>query len=470
MKFDRSLLLKWIDPAKSPELNLNTQMVNYGLVVAKRGNVNLGFAVTEARSIDEAFCERLLIRYNNAKSTDITYSLYVPTFLQHRCEKLFADPKFQFLKITYTPFLAIKVEHGTMVYRSRIRVVNVDDSPVLLKFLRHTLSEHPFIDIVAQVSKSTEAFEAIRKTKPDFITLDIQMPEKNGVEVLKEVLAHEYVPVIMISSLNLEDGSLVFDALNAGAFDYIQKPKIEEREDFKQDLTTKMLHSIEGREAHSSIKSLGTKKPKAVGTATHGGAIPSNLVWCIGSSTGGTQALTHVFTSMPNEIPPTLIVQHIPPVFSLSFANSLNSLCPFEVKEAADGDVLKPNHVYIAPGGTQMALEKRGTQYVICIRDDAPVNRFKPSVDYMFKSVAKVDGLQLVAGILTGMGRDGAEGLLALKQIGARTFAQDQASSTVYGMPRAAFEIGATDEVCSLDQVATTMLNLSQSSYRKRSA
>ncbi len=161
-------------------------------------------------------------------------------------------------------------------------------------------------------------------------------------------------------------------------------------------------------------------------------------------------------------------MQHIPPLFSRAFANSLNDLCPFTVKEAEDGEVIKANHVYIAAGGMQMGVVQRGKEIKIAVRDEAPVNRFKPSVDYLFQSVSKLRGVQIVAGLMTGMGKDGAKGLLDLRQIDARTFAQDEASSAVYGMPRAAVEIGATEKVVSLDQIAQTLM--SQSMQTRKSA
>jgi two-component system chemotaxis response regulator CheB len=286
------------------------------------------------------------------------------------------------------------------------------------------------------------------------------MPKKNGVEVLSDLLSQKHFPVLMISSLNLEEGSLVFDALNAGAFDYIQKPRLEDREAFKEEILSKALLAVEGREAHSSLRKLNSPKANAV-NALANIAYPQNLVWCMGASTGGTQALTRVFTSLPSEIPPTLIVQHIPPIFSKAFADSLNSLCPFTVTEAQDGDILERNHAYVAPGGKQMRINKSGGNYVIVLSDDAPVNRFKPSVDYLFKQLAQIRDLKFVAGIFTGMGRDGAEGLLALRKAGANTFAQDESSSTVYGMPRAAVELKAPEHVCHIDQVAQHLLSLS---------
>jgi two-component system chemotaxis response regulator CheB len=308
--------------------------------------------------------------------------------------------------------------------------------------------------VVSQVSESVKAVAEIHRNRPDVVTLDIQMPQMNGVQVLKSLLSQAHYPVLMVSSLNLEEGSLVFDALNAGAFDYLSKPKHEEMTEFAQALSERLLQAAVNEKKPVRPPS---RKAERLPQSLHG----KKLLWCIGASTGGTQALTEVFRSLPAEIPPTLVVQHIPPVFSRAFANSLNDLCPFTVKEAEQGEEVKPNHVYIAAGGLQMGLVERDGALWISLRDVEPVNRFKPSVDYLFKDVAKLNGFTLVAGILTGMGRDGAEGLLALKKLGAKTFAQDEATSAVYGMPRAAVEIGAVDTVVPLDQIAQILVGQS---------
>lgn len=464
-----SLKLKWIVPSKDTHFKLDATLTSECLLIAKdkQGRVS-GFCFFDPRSLNVSFFDKVLSRHSKGDFDQMKLELFYPEFLQHRIDQI--STKYESLGLSYTKssFAKIDLVNGSAIIRNRLKVVNVDDSPVLLKFLKHTFDQMGFVDVVAQVGKSPEATETIIKHNPDIVTLDIQMPEMNGVEVLKELLSKKYFPAIMISSLNLEEGSLVFDALNSGAFDYIPKPKSDEKKLFSEELLKKSLAAIEGKGAHESLKKLSAAKKSAPSQELNNQNYPKNLVWAIGSSTGGTQALTHVFTSMPNNIPPTVIVQHIPPVFSKSFADSLNHLCPFTVKEAEHGELLKPNHVYIAPGGTQMSIKaKGGDSYVIEISDDAPVNRFKPSVDFMFHKLAQIKDLNFVAGILTGMGRDGAAGLLALKNKGSLTFAQDEASSTVYGMPRAAYEIGATDVVVPLDQIATTLLSLSAEVIKK---
>ncbi len=464
----REFSLKWIEPAKHPHLEVDFTVTNQCMLVATNASgVTVGFTLFEPRNLDDQFFTRLALRRQRPESSGLSFALYIPNFLSHRFEA--QRHAHNGVAVTYTSFLKFIISKGVFELRHKMRVINVDDSPVLLKFLKHTLDDLGFIDVVAQVSRSSDAVETISSLKPDAVTMDIQMPGMNGVEVVQKLLENSYYPILMISSLNLEEGSLVFDALNSGAFDYISKPKIEDRVAFRDELHSKLLLAIEGKQAHSSLKKLKVNG-KITNQMAPGQSFKSELVWAIGASTGGTQALTHVFTSMPNNIPPTLVVQHIPPVFSKSFADSLNHLCPFVVKEAQDGEALLTNHVYIAPGGAQMKIQKTQNTYVIRVTDDEPVNRFKPSVDYLFNNLSTHTDLGFVAGILTGMGKDGAQGLLALKKAGAQTFAQDEETSTVYGMPRAAFEIGATKNVCPLDQVATTILSLSNSATKKQAA
>ena len=247
----------------------------------------------------------------------------------------------------------------------------------------------------------------------------------------------------------------VFEALNNGAFDYIQKPKLEDIQIFKEELMEKLLLAAEGRQVASKLQNQLVAKIKISQPSK---SYPDNLIWCIGASTGGTQALTRIFTSLPDKIPPVLIVQHIPPVFSRAFANSLNQLCPFEVKEAEHGEAVLADHVYIAPGGIQMGVEKLNGKLYISLKDCDPVNRFKPSVDHLFMEASKLKGIRIIAAVLTGMGRDGAEGLLELKKMGASTLVQDEESCVVFGMPRIALEMGATDLVIPLDNIAHTLL------------
>lgn len=448
--------MKWITHDNPSVQGHTFTIINHGMLIAKNETGAIkGLTVFEPRDFSKDFLTRLDQRRLRPEFKGHQFHLFLPPYLKHRVENLTAQN--QTPEITYTPFLNIKFAEKKVIVRDRIRVVNVDDSPVLLKFLKHTLDSMGFIDVVQQVSDPHQAVAQIQKFTPDLVTMDIQMPGKTGVSVVQDLLSVDYFPVLMISSLAMEEGSLVFEALNAGAFDYLQKPKLEEKEEFKEDLSAKSLLAVSNGRATKRTPKAPSKKSPDKTQFTY----PANLLWCIGASTGGTQALTQVFTSLPTEIPPTLIVQHIPPVFSKAFAESLNNLVPFKVKEAENGEWLLPNHAYIAPGGLQMGVEESAGKWRIVISDDPPVNRFKPSVDYMFSKASKLSKANIVAGVMTGMGRDGAKGLLDLKNGGARTFVQDEASSAVYGMPRAAFEIGATQNIVPLDTIAQTLLEQS---------
>lgn len=331
------------------------------------------------------------------------------------------------------------------------RVMIVDDSRTIRELLTRVLTEDPEIEICAVAASGEEATKLLKTANPDVITLDINMPGMSGVEWLEQTLPHSPVPTVMISSLQLREGNEVFRALELGAVDYIQKPTFAELPVLGPLIREKVKEA-------SFAKVMRHARPSGNRGASLG-EIDSRTILAIGASTGGTEALKVVLMGFPDEIPPTVIVQHIPPVFSKAFADRLNEMCPFEVKEAEDGDEVCPSRVLIAPGGKQMKIHPQRTgHYVVRITDDAPVNRHKPSVDYLFHSVAEHIGKNCVGVILTGMGADGAKGLLELRQKGARTLAQDEASSVVYGMPKSAFEIGAAEKVVSLDHMSGEIL------------
>lgn len=458
------ILMKWVEPKHPLANGMDLKLIDHCMLLAKdvKGTIT-GLTCFAPRDLNEGFFDKLVKR--QTAETNSSFEIYLTPYLQHRFEKLNKEKGIRFARTSFTRFFHIRCEGRIFSVRDQLHVVNVDDSPVLLKFLKHTLSDCPYVKIVSQISNSQEAVAGIIRHKPDVVTLDIQMPNKNGVEVLQELLEQKYFPVIMVSAVGLEEGSQVFEALNAGAFDYVQKPKLDEKEAFQEQLLDRVMAAAANK-VSSRITRTPTASKKVLPAIKNLNLNQPKLLWCLGASTGGTQALTKVFTSLPDQIPPTLIVQHIPPVFSKSFADSLNQLCPFKVTEAVDGEVIENNHVYIAPGGMQMGIREINGQLRIAIRDDEPVNRFKPSVDYMFKEVAQLKNYQIVAGILTGMGRDGAEGLLTLKNIGARTIGQDEETSAVYGMPRAAFEIGAVDKVVPVDQFAQVLMTFSQKEQR----
>ncbi len=333
------------------------------------------------------------------------------------------------------------------------RVAIVDDSPTMRKLLKHVIESFEGWSVVAELENAESITKAIEDFYPDIVTLDLHLGEMNGVQAMRETLAAKRIPTLIITSQSKADGSLVMDALEAGALDYLQKPDSGEWDKLKDDLLFKMESSLK-----SKWQTSGPSKKSSMVSVKGSNYRPDDFLILIGSSTGGTQALQEILTRLPQDIPPILITQHIPAGFSRALAERLNNLCPFEVKEAQDGDEIKPGRVLVAPGDHHLRISKNGKKVEIV--DSDPVNRFRPSVDFMFKSAP--DGLRqkIIATILTGMGKDGAQGMLELKQKGAFTIAQDEASSVVYGMPKEAARIGAADAIKPLLDIPQHWLDL----------
>ncbi len=361
------------------------------------------------------------------------------------------------LEVLYLPSsnrIRIANNSDTQVHslsESKTRVLIVDDSQTIRTLLSKILSSDTSIEVVGLADKPSTALKMIETLKPDVITLDVHMPEMDGVSFLKSYIQKFPIPTIMITSISFEEGPTVLTALESGAVDYLQKPSFDQLKDVAPSIIEKIktaknarveFHAKSTSGSHPFINaplSFNTNKPPII---------------AIGSSTGGTEALRQIFQKLPSEIPPILIVQHIPPVFSKAFADRMNSLFPFEVLEGLNGLEVKNNRIIIAPGATQMTLKRAGERFTVCIDPNAPpMNRHKPSVDVLFNSVAKTVGSTAVGVILTGMGADGSKGLLEMKKQGAFTLGQDEATSIVYGMPRAAMEIGAVDRQLPLAEI-----------------
>ncbi len=339
----------------------------------------------------------------------------------------------------------------------KARVLIVDDSKTMRSLLRMILTASPELEVVGEAERPSQVEELIAKLQPDVMTLDINMPEMSGVELLKKILSYRFLPTVMISSLNMDEGREVINALELGAVDYIHKPANNEIGMMTPIIQEKILNAARVR--HQGFGERLSQGDRAL-TARAGSSFKSSGLLAIGASTGGTEAIKSIFLNFPAETPPIVVVQHIPPYFSTAFANRLNEICKFEVKEAVDGDEVRPGRALIAPGGLQMEIRKEGTRLVAHVFDGEPVNRFKPSVDVLFNSVAKFANKSTTGVLLTGMGADGARGLLALKNAGALTIAQDEESCVVYGMPRAAVEMGAASVVESLTDIPHTLLGL----------
>jgi len=365
-----------------------------------------------------------------------------------------------------------------MTTEKRVRVLIIDDSAVVRSMVRKILLRDSHLEIVGAASNPYEAKDMILQTKPDVLTLDIEMPRMDGLTFLKILMKEHPLPVIILSSLTQEGSDVAFEALRLGAVDVIAKPQ---GSGTLNDIAPVIIEKIKGaaevginRIRHTYLRNVNKpqagaaeKKPANDGAnaiAASAGRLPvrnftKDSIILIGASTGGTEAIKAVLKKFPEKVPPIAVVQHIPPYFSKSFADRLNQICAMEVREARDGDRLKPGICLIAPGDFHMLLQKDGSGYFVRIQKGPKIWHQRPAVDMLFKSAVSCANKNVTATILTGMGKDGAEGMLELKRSGAKTLAQDEASSVVYGMPRAAKEIGAVDQVVSLNRMAESLLN-----------
>lgn len=334
------------------------------------------------------------------------------------------------------------------------KVLIVDDSSTIRKILRKTVSSLAGYEVVAETGRPTEVQDLIIKHGPHVMTLDINMPEMTGVELLRKLFPQFYIPTIVVSSINISESTLVLEALELGAVDYLQKPSLDELNILKEQLKIKFDIAVTQQLKRSFSRESGQLK-----NIVSSSELNMSKVVAIGSSTGGTEAVKCLLSGLPKEIPPILIVQHIPPVFSRAFADRLNSILPFQVLEAKDGDMVEAGKVLIAPGDQHMRIKKSRNQ--ICVhlsKNDGVVNGHMPSVDVMFTSVAEQMKSNAIGIILTGMGADGAKGLLKIKEAGAYTLGQDEQSCVVYGMPKAAQKLGAVDQEVEIEKMADAVI------------
>ena len=336
----------------------------------------------------------------------------------------------------------------------KIRVLVVDDSAVVRRMISEALSQDPEIEVVGAACDPYVAREMILERQPDVLTLDIEMPRMDGLTFLKILQEHHPMPVVIVSSLTQAGSVIALRALELGAVDVVGKQSSAWN---IASLRDQLAHRVKG----AARARLSPVKPAAVEAAKLGSAdiqfSPRQLI-VLGASTGGTEAIKHVLTRLPAEMPGICVVQHIPPVFSRAFAERLNDCCALKVREAAQDDAVKPGTVLIAPGDFHMAVEWAGDAYRVRLRQDPPIHFTRPAVDMLFNSAAKCAGRHAIGVLLTGMGRDGAQGMQQLKSAGAITLAQDEATCVVYGMPRAAVELGVVDRVVPLDQMPRAIL------------
>lgn len=338
-----------------------------------------------------------------------------------------------------------------------IRVLIVDDSAVVRRILSETLARQPGIEVVGTAVNPYEARDRILELKPDVLTLDIEMPRMDGITFLKVIMQHRPMPVIIVSSLAASGSQKALEALQFGAVDVMQKP---ESSSFNAEDTAALAEKIRAAAQSRFIRQLPSEhtvfanKPRLVKPVGPRAFHPKDVI-LVGASTGGTEAIRKVFTRLSGAMPPIAVVQHIPAYFSAAFAQRLNEVCPFEVREARHGDRLRPGVALIAPGGHHLVLRWAGDSYEAALSDGPKIHHQRPAVDVLFESALKAGaGSHAQAALLTGMGADGASGLLKLRQAGADTIAQNEESCVVFGMPRQAIELGAARHVLSLEDMA----------------
>lgn len=352
--------------------------------------------------------------------------------------------------------------------KKQITVLIVDDSAVIRQVVTEILEQDPGIRVIGAVSDPLFAMQRMAKEWPDVIVLDVEMPRMDGITFLKKIMKERPTPVIICSSLTEQGAETTLQALNAGAVAILTKPKLDLKK-FLEESSVEFIDAVKSGAAANmprlqslAVASRQRIKPVAVpeltaSQASQAMAETSERIVVIGTSTGGTQALELILTSLPRTAPSIVIVQHMPEKFTELFARRLDSLCQIDVREAANGDRIMPGLALIAPGGRHLQIKRSGAQYYAEVIDGPLVNRHRPSVDVLFRSAAKFAGKNALGIIMTGMGADGARGLMEMREAGAETIAQDEASCVVFGMPKEAIKIGAATKVLPLNNLAAAI-------------
>ena len=365
-----------------------------------------------------------------------------------------------------------------MSYKRKIKVLIVDDSAIVRQALSFIFNSDPFIEVVATANDPYFAVKKIQKYQPDVVTLDLQMPRMNGLTFLKKLMKQNPVPVVIISSFSEQGSMNTIKALEYGAIDVVEKPSLSDDREIRESklrlcntikaaslakvkkngISTNITTNTNRLNTNNNAKLNPSKKysadvilPEPISYKTT--SLTEKII-AIGASTGGTEAIKDFLMRMPVNAPGIVIVQHMPEKFTLSFANRLNQLCQIKVKEAENRDVVEKGVALIAPGNKHMLLKRMGNRYFVEVVDGPPVNRHKPAVDVLFRSVAKYAGSNAIGIIMTGMGADGAKGLLEMKNAGATTAAQDEKTCVVFGMPKVAIKKGGVDKVLPLQMLA----------------
>lgn len=342
---------------------------------------------------------------------------------------------------------------------AKIRVLIVDDSAIVREVFSRELARDPEIEVIGTAPDPYVARDKIVELKPDVVTLDVEMPRMDGLTFLRKLMKHYPLPVVIVSSLTKRGGELALEAMDAGAVDVMCKPGASYA---VGDLALQLAEIVKGAARVCVTKRI---EPRRNETPVRPGLAmtrTTHKVVAIGASTGGTQALQHVLAQMPVNCPGIVIVQHMPEHFTRSFAERLNQTCAIEVKEAENGDSVTPGKALLAPGNYHMLLRRSGANYYVEVKSGPLVNRHRPAVDVLFRSVARFAGRNAVGAILTGMGDDGAKGMREMKQAGAITIAQDESSCVVFGMPKEAIALGCVDHVVPLDRVAERIVRAAE--------
>ena len=341
-----------------------------------------------------------------------------------------------------------------------IKVLVVDDSALIRSLLKEIIGADPELQLVGAAPDAFVARDLVKQFNPDVITLDIEMPRMDGLSFLEKLMAARPTPVVMISSLTESGAEATFRAMELGAVDFIAKPKLGIREGMeayaagiRDKIKAASLARLRPRAAQRTAGAAGQEIPGAARTPIVG----TEKIIAIGASTGGTEAIKEVLIDMPADSPGIVITQHMPPGFTRTFAERLNRLSRLRVVEAQGGERILPGHAFVAPGDHHLLVERSGANYLIRLSDGPQVHRHRPAVDPMFQSLAQCAGRNVIAALLTGMGKDGALGLREIQQAGGHSIAQDEASSVVYGMPREAIALGAADEILALEKIAEAL-------------
>lgn len=349
----------------------------------------------------------------------------------------------------------------------KIKVLVVDDSALIRSLMKEIINSQPDMEMVGSAPDPLVAREMIKQLNPDVLTLDVEMPRMDGLNFLEKLMRLRPMPVVMVSSLTESGSDITFRALELGAVDFLTKPKMDISHGMQQyadEIADKLRAAAKARIRKATAASTAASpiaprlSADAVLPSLSNTITSTEKLIILGASTGGTEAIKEFLTRLPPDCPGILIAQHMPEAFTLSFANRLDSLCRISVKEAQNGDRVLPGHAYIAPGHSHLLLKRSGANYICELNQGPPVNRHRPSVDVLFRSAANCAGGNAIGVILTGMGKDGAAGMLEMKQAGAYNFAQDEASCVVFGMPKEAINLGGVDEIVPLPEMATRVM------------